>query len=221
MVLRPPFELNLLILCSQDLLEDSDDAHEEEIEDSFAEEANIIQNPFLRELPPLVLPDEASRPQGHGNFDSNSLDLGSLVRMRYQHQTEHAAKAVRTKIANSTADVDSDIQDGKHAEASVKQQLIREFHAIIREQQGQGLTTGLERGTRWGLSTPPAAGNAANAAAAASRVAKTVSLLSFVDSYSLLSSGSYSSKKCVRKGAVALPERHWGGSHQCSKPFAE
>ena len=81
MVLRPPFELNLLILCSQDLLEDSDDAHEEEIEDSFAEEANIIQNPFLHELPPLVLPDEASRPQGHSNFDSNSLDLSLLVRM--------------------------------------------------------------------------------------------------------------------------------------------
>ena len=82
---------------------------------------------------------------------------------------------MRTKITNSTADVDSDIQDGKRAEASVKQQLVREFHAIIREQQGQGLTMGLERGTRWGLSTSPAAGNAANAAAAASRVAKTES----------------------------------------------
>ena len=151
--------------------------HQEEIEDSFAEEANIIRNPFLRELPPLELPDQASRPHGRGNVDSDSLDLSSLVQMRYQHQTEHAAKAVRTRVTNSAADIDPDIEAGKRAEASVKQQLIREFHAIIQEQQGQGLTTGLERGTRWGLSTLPTAGNAANAAAAASQVAKTVSLL--------------------------------------------
>jgi hypothetical protein len=36
------FEFILLTPCNQDLLEDSDDAHQKDIEESFAREANII-----------------------------------------------------------------------------------------------------------------------------------------------------------------------------------
>ncbi|KIM80562.1 hypothetical protein PILCRDRAFT_9388 [Piloderma croceum F 1598] len=65
----------------RDFLEDFDDMHQEEIEDSFAKEDNIIQNSFLHEHPSLELPDQASRPQGHGNVDSDLLYLSSLVQM--------------------------------------------------------------------------------------------------------------------------------------------
>jgi hypothetical protein len=99
--------------------------------------------------------------------------------MRFQHQTRHAALAVRTQGSSTTTEEESKRQQDE----SVRRQLIKQFHAIIKEQQSQGVGTGAERVVCWrpgdtnnekNESLPVAAGNAANAAVVATQAAKKV-----------------------------------------------
>jgi hypothetical protein len=97
--------------------------------------------------------------------------------MRRKHQTQQAALGVRTK--SETVD---------KPEISMRQQLIRRFHEVLKEQQDHAIGTGCERAARWrapapggregqidGLSAPALpSGNSANAAVAASAIAKKV-----------------------------------------------
>jgi hypothetical protein len=112
----------------------------------------------------------------------DSLDLNALVAMRYKHQTRHAEKAVRTSGSKG-----ADVKEGataKQKEETLRRQLIRQFHAVLKEQQAQGAGTGVEHVVRWQpgdaqLSINPSAihlpaGNAANAAQVASQTAKKV-----------------------------------------------
>lgn len=159
---------------SQDLPEDDDD--EEEADKLLAKECESIREAAL---PALQLPDDLSRPLGQGSNGYDTLDLSALVKMRYQHQTRHAEQSVRVKGSDNP-------EKSRAGEDSVRCQLIKQFHAVLKEQQGQGIGTGIERGTRWrsGNNTGPgpalpsesitATGNAANAAEVASRVARTV-----------------------------------------------
>jgi len=131
--------------------------------------------------PPLRLPDQTSKPLGQGTICADSLDLDALVAMRYQHQTRHAAKAVCTP---GSKDVATDLTT-RQKEESVRRQLIKQFHAVLKEQQAQGAGTGVERVVCWrpgdtqpvnsaGLSIHLAPGNVVNAAEVASQTAKKV-----------------------------------------------
>jgi hypothetical protein len=110
--------------------------------------------------------------------------------MRYQHQTRHAALAVRTQGTQNT------ITEGteRQKEESIRRQIIKEMHAILKQQQGQGAGTGKERVARWqhhgntgdgpeNMSAPAVTGNAANAAEVANQTAKKVNSLYFLRYY--------------------------------------
>ena len=178
--------------ASQSLPED--DMDEEEAEETFASECQDIREAMSIKLPPLQLRDEPSHPFGQGNLAADSLDLSSLVSMRFQHQTRHAAKAVRVQgpatVTNTSSSVirtdsfggaENDLTPNIQKGESVRRQLIREFHAVLKEQQDKGTGSGLERVARWRSEgnvmdneRPTITGNAANAASAAKQVAKTV-----------------------------------------------
>jgi len=157
-----------------------DDANEDEAEEMFAQECQNIRAAMRVQLPTLQLPDKISKPLGQGTLNIDSLDLEALVKIRFQHQTRHAALAVRTQCSQSITQE----RMKRHKEESVRRQLIKEFHAIIKEQQAQGAGTGAERVVRWrpgDASTQPASldnlsatGNAANAAQVANQVATKV-----------------------------------------------
>lgn len=157
-----------------------DDADEEQADTIFAEEClNILSAMPGRSNGPVLAPIKD---------DTGSIvDLSSLVQLRYQNQTRHAALAVRTKGSGATVPRESPL-GGETAEsensgsASVRRELIKEFQAILKEQQDQSVLTGQLRKTLWhgsgtsasnDTSTAPA-GNAANAAIVAGQVAKKV-----------------------------------------------
>ena len=92
--------------------------------------------------------------------DLSTLSFEKLVSLRSRHQTRQAASGVRKKTTSG--------RDQTHAKLPTERQLLlRRFQEIIKEQQEQGAGTGAERGLRWRMGNAPAAGNAANAAAAA------------------------------------------------------
>jgi len=153
------------------------------MEEVIAEEYMQVQTTLkqLRNLPPLQLPDEVSKPMGHGRLHYTQLDYKSLVDMRRNHQTKQAATGVRTR----KADPDST--------ASIRGQIVQEFHRVLRAAQDteSAVGTGLERQVRWRTAAPggaegvvngqkakePASGNSANAAAVAATAADQVSHL--------------------------------------------
>jgi hypothetical protein len=131
-----------------------------------------------KSLPVVRIPDEPSRPLGHGGLRSDDLNFEMMINMRRAHQTKHAATGVRTKKSKPT--------DG-----SIRGHILQEFHEALKEAQDEhGAGTGLERVARWherepapggrngvisGTSVPDLpAGNEANAAVAAANVAKMV-----------------------------------------------
>lgn len=119
-----------------------------------------------RKLPPVRIADENSRPLGHGAAQYDDLDFEMLVEMRRKHQTKQAASGVRMKKTTKASDDTSGLRG----------QIIRQFHEALKEAQDERAAgTGLERDARW-RGEVPAAGNAANAAAAAAKVSKQVSV---------------------------------------------
>lgn len=116
-------------------------------------------------LPPIRVPDENSRPLGHGVTRYIDLDFEVLVEMRRKHQTKQAASGVRTKKTKVSGD-------------TLRGQIIRQFYEALKEAQDERAAgTGMERDARW-RGEAPATGNAANAAAAAATVSRKVSLSS-------------------------------------------
>ncbi|KAJ6587364.1 hypothetical protein B0H10DRAFT_2234035 [Mycena sp. CBHHK59/15] len=125
----------------------------------------IAATPDALALPPVQLPDEASKPFGHSLYTSaNTIDFSPLVTQRLQHQTKQAEKCTRTKTMRSMP----------KAEESMRRQILRRFHEILKESdQARALGTSVERKARWNMGSTGStgSGNAANAAAAASAVA--------------------------------------------------
>ncbi|KAF7972553.1 hypothetical protein HWV62_17764 [Athelia sp. TMB] len=152
-----------------------DDADEDAADESFAEECQQIMAAMPRrpdQLPEIQTSDSLSRPFGQGTIDTGALDLSALVTLRFKHQTRHAALAVRTRY-EVVENLDADAEQRKQ-ENSLKRELIKRFNEILKEQQGQGSSTGQERLARWRTGEPEAAtGNVANAAAAATKAAKS------------------------------------------------
>ncbi|KAJ7138789.1 hypothetical protein C8R43DRAFT_845311, partial [Mycena crocata] len=104
------------------------------------------------------------------------IDFDYLVELRRRHQTIQAARGVRTRVVGTS-------NSEKAKETSLRQQLIRKFHLALKEEQDRAVGTGLERPVRWTAPAPggrgrnvrggQSAGNSANAALAASALAKT------------------------------------------------
>lgn len=168
----------LTSLHSQRLPED--DVDEEAAEELFAEDYRqilAVMPHHSPKLPPIQASDSASKPFGQGTVDIGALDLSALVKLRYHHQTRHAALAIRTKGLSEVTNSNTETKQ-KSQVNSAKRDLIRQFQAILKEQQAQGLGTGQECVVRWraedGTNTLPATGNAANAIAVASQAAKKV-----------------------------------------------
>jgi hypothetical protein len=136
------------------------------------------------QLPPVNV-DHHSNPF---SMDSSEIDLTALVRLRYLHQTKQAETGIRTKgdacneVGNATL-----TEMGRKA-LTERQQVLREFAQIIKQQEDKGVGTGLERKFRW-LSKEQnsvvevdsesnmqadLSGNSANAAAAAKATASKV-----------------------------------------------
>jgi len=130
---------------------------------------------------PAPGPDNVSKPFGQGTLGIDSLDLGALVKMRFQHQTRHAAHAIRTQGSRSATEIEG---TQRQKDESIRRQLIKQFHAVIKEQQAQGVGTGAERVARWrsgdtnnkggNSDATLVAGNAGNAAVVATQTAKKV-----------------------------------------------
>jgi hypothetical protein len=133
----------------------------------------------LSKVTPLSV-SEASKPLGRGSATAETITFNHLVELRRRHQTIQAARGVRTRVVDTTAE--------KAKGASLKQQLIRKFHLALKEEQDQAAGTDLNRTIRWQNSAPGgragkspgvqaesrSAGNLENAAATATAVARTV-----------------------------------------------
>lgn len=116
-------------------------------------------------LVPVRIPDESSKPFGQGLYTSvDVVDFSPLIQQRRLHQTKFAENCTRTKTSRAAPE----------SEESIRRQLLRKFHEILKEDQARAPGTAVERHVRWNASVNVGAGNAANAAAAASAVATTV-----------------------------------------------
>ncbi|KAJ6540225.1 hypothetical protein B0H10DRAFT_1971064 [Mycena sp. CBHHK59/15] len=92
---------------------------------------------------------ELSKPLRLGTTGASDINFDFLVGLRRQHQTMQAARGVRTRVTGAV-----DVE--KARELSVRQQLIRKFHLVLKEEQDVVVGTGLERGQRWRLPRAPA-----------------------------------------------------------------
>jgi hypothetical protein len=168
-----------MVSCSQNLPED--DTNKDGLEESFSQECQDI----LAAIPqPLSLKLRTkSKPFGQGTLGIESVSLDALIKMSSQHQTRHAALAVRTQDSQNNVTASAGGSE-RQKEESIRHQILREMHAILKEQQGQGAGTGKERAARWQHKTESgkeantlaaeATGNSANAAVVASQTAKKV-----------------------------------------------
>ena len=140
-------------------------------------------------LPPLNI----ERPETN-LFTSGTLtlDVSELVHLRFLHQTKQAETGVRKvgsgeSIANRKAE----------KPLSERQQIIRKFAEILKQQDDRGVGTGLERSARWiskgsaestskqNEAIEKTSGNSANAAAVADATASSVRLHNLVVIYYL------------------------------------
>ena len=157
--------------------------NEEQAEELLAEDCqNIKESLSPVKIAPVHIADEKAQPLGFGAIqpDFETLDLDMLVQWRVQHQSKHAALGVRTKVGGPMEVT---------KEVSMRRQLIRRFHKVLKQEQNRGELTGLTWGIHWCALAPggrdgkvegttaPALqnGNSANAAQSASVAASKVS----------------------------------------------
>ncbi|KAJ6573789.1 hypothetical protein DFH09DRAFT_915806 [Mycena vulgaris] len=118
-------------------------------------------------LPALQLPSDLSKVFGQSaNVTAETLDFKALVRQRREHQSPQAAKCTRIKSSKA--------EDSATPEESTRRRILRKYHELLKEDQTRAVGTTVERQIRWHTNPKPTAGNLANAAAAASAIAKMV-----------------------------------------------
>lgn len=111
-----------------------EDVAEEILAEEYLEICNLVDG-----LPVIQAPDEPAKPLGQGVVTFDDLDFGVLIQMRRSHQTRQAAMGVRTKLSQDVPD------DRKKKTASLKQQVIHQFHEALRESQDdKAIGTGYE-----------------------------------------------------------------------------
>ncbi|KAH9915978.1 uncharacterized protein B0H18DRAFT_1124521 [Fomitopsis serialis] len=137
-------------------------------EDSLQIHRSLSDAAIMVELPPPNIAPEPVQPNELFLAPHGNLDASPLVDLRRAHESERAAKGVRTSTyaRQGSAARDND-RDANTEQASTRRAIIREMSAIIREQQDNvGTTSGLNRTTRIQQGPAPT-GNSANAALAA------------------------------------------------------
>lgn len=149
---------------------------ENDLEDLVAQEYQEVQSQQIK-LRDIVLDDDISRPLGKGTITYQDLNFNSLISMRMEHQTRQAATGIRTQYTQMV--------DATRKPETIRRQLIRRFHEILKEEQGDiAPGTGSERKARHIISAKggqtkessdcDTAGNALNAIAAATSAADKV-----------------------------------------------
>jgi hypothetical protein len=108
----------------------------EEEDATTTQELNEVDD-LVKSLPPVQSHGEASKAFGHGNITLSDLDFTELVNLRSLHETEQAKKGVRVQTA------------GKNKNLSLRMELIKKMHAVLKEVEDQAPGTGLERNARW------------------------------------------------------------------------
>ena len=163
---------------------------DEELEQVTSEEYVQVQqlSALCNMICGLNLPDQLSRPLGHGETKISELDFDILINMRHNHETKQAVSGVRQRKAHNSTN-------------SIRTQLMQEFHSMLRDAQDEmAAGTRLERQMRWRMAAPggrngivngahppePAAGNSANAVVTAAALSKTVSFIQVGNQISLL-----------------------------------
>ncbi|KAJ7433925.1 hypothetical protein B0H11DRAFT_1758325 [Mycena galericulata] len=132
----------------------------------LGEEYVTLQDTMEHLSHPASRPGTAVLPPVGLYTSANIVDFSSLIEQRRQHQTKQAEKCTRTKTTRSVGAPDS--------EESLRRQLLRKFHEILKEDHSRAAGSTVERQARWGISPTTGAGNAANAAAVAASVASKV-----------------------------------------------
>ena len=140
---------------------------DEELAATVAEEREQLSS-ILNNLPKLKASDERTKPLGLGEISAVDLDFDPLVKMRRRHQTRQATFGIRTR-----SNKHSDAASSPDSETSIKMQIVRRMHEVLKEQDEHAIGTGYERAARWGKTE--IAGNAANIAVNAAAVARRVS----------------------------------------------
>ncbi|KAJ7488492.1 hypothetical protein B0H11DRAFT_2406543, partial [Mycena galericulata] len=151
----------------QQFQEPNDELMEEILGDEYVTiQETLASVATTRALPSVQIPSEVSKPFGRGaNADFANLDFKALINQRKQHQTRQAATCARIKQADPSGD------SPVASEESLRRQILRKFHEILKEDQSRAVGTGVVRKARWETAPKTTAGNAANAAAAASTLA--------------------------------------------------
>ncbi|KAF9472308.1 hypothetical protein BDN70DRAFT_818838 [Pholiota conissans] len=127
------------------LPEFDDDARTEALSDDASHISTIlasIGNSIAMRLPPVNVNDHTNAFEL--NLDT-AVDLSELVRLRFRHQTKQAATGIRTMGVPS----DSTIPSASVKPLTERQRILREFSQILKQQEDQGVGTGLERKFRW------------------------------------------------------------------------
>ncbi|KAJ6591963.1 hypothetical protein B0H10DRAFT_1960640 [Mycena sp. CBHHK59/15] len=102
--------------------------------------AKAAARPDTVELVPVHIPDEPSKPFSQGLYTSvDVVDFSPLIQQRLQHQTKFAENCTRTKTTRPAPD----------SEESIRRQLLRKFHKILKEDQARAPGTAVECQVRW------------------------------------------------------------------------
>lgn len=119
---------------------------------------------------------------------TSTIDVSQLVHLRFLHQTKQAETGVR-KVGSG----ESTANRKTEKPLSERQQIIRKFAEILKQQDDRGVGTGLERSARWilkgsaksiskqGEAVEKTSGNSANAAAVADATASSVRLHNLIN----------------------------------------
>ena len=112
-----------------------------------------------------------SKPFGLGKLSSNDLDFATLVSLRRQHQTRHAASGIRTQqLEHSPTEVVPQT-------TRIRRKILQELSQVLRLEEDVAPSSGVERSTRWtGVAKTLSKGNASNAAVVSDIDAKKVRL---------------------------------------------
>lgn len=114
-----------------------------------------MQDSLRVSIAPVCTNDEAAQPLGFGAIEPeySAINFDTLVNWRLQHQSRHAALGVRTR---------GGVQIENQKAVSIRRQIIREFHVVLKESQEQGESTGVNRNNRWRAPAPGGRGGKIN-----------------------------------------------------------
>src|SRR5882762_108607 len=101
---------------------------EEEAEEMLAKDCHHISKTLGINISPIHVADESSQPFSLGGTctDLNALNLDTLIEWQLQHQTQHVALGVQTKVGSATEETN---------ELSMRCQLIWKFHEVLKQEQ--------------------------------------------------------------------------------------